>query len=417
MKRFSIVILNLCLMGCFLIGCGKSEDSQSSRTMVQSGKDELAGCPASADDAIYAQLARMGLCEGMTKNKDCIISVGTHEIELRDPEKCGEVLRQVTYRKALIGAMCSIALCVMDRDDLHSEDEIDTSCATTSSKQFFELPLYGLSVLTSAESYDAEDGVYEVALAVLWSKKSVARAESIVLGEATAAEQKPGSKSIVEWIDDNAARPCSTVFVDNVGDRWLVGSVLVDAAMRQYVENWCDVGGSTSIEWKLKAYVLDEISKLVACDVEFYRESSFYEKNQNTDKWNKLVKNYEHAIIGGPGENRVYQWNGESGEALKSTWRDGDELIMVGTFKDATEASVVFDKSSVKTGFRIHPENARLKWFKRKGINPVSKKEIEVWIGAIRCDDIDRGEKERMMRKLQETKLRTHRAESVLSLS
>ena len=412
MKRFSIVALSLGLIGCFLIGCGKSEDSQSSHIMAQSGKDELAGCPASAEDAIRAQLARMDLCEGITK--DYVICLGAHEIELRDPQKCDEVLRQVTYRKALIGAMCDIVRCVKpdvvtagDVDVVPAEIKDDTADGRSFCNLLFKSPLYGLSVLASAEHYDAEDGVYEVALAVLWSKKSAARAESIVSGEATAAEQKPGSKSIVEWIDDNAVRPCSRNFVDNVGDRWFVGSVLVDAAMRRYVENWFGVGGSASIEYKLKAYALDGISKLVACDVESCRESSSYyyhEGNRKADKWNRLVKYYEHMVVGNPGENRVYQWDGESGESLKSAWKDGDELIMAETFGDDTEASVVFEKSSVKTGFRIHPENARLKWFKRKVVSPVSKKEIEVWIGAIRCDDIDRGEKECMMRKLQEAK-------------
>lgn len=381
MKKIGLV----CLMalGCLMVGCDmRFGDDESADSIVKGG---------SALDAVNAKLAEKGLCEG--RSEDYVISVASYDIELKDPKELNEALRQVAYRKALVEAVCMIAEYGNERD-INKEDDMGGVT------MFFKLPLCGLAVLFSGESYDPATCVYQVAVAVQWTKKCASRSKAIALGEAIDAELAPGSKSIVEWVEENSASLGPRVFVDNAGDCWLIGSVFVDAAMRRYVERWFDGGGVASVEHKLRAYALDGISKLISIDVEFYTELKYLGENLSADKRREFVKHYDQEVFGMPDETGAYRRYEDDGgdtsmEVLKSTMRNGDEFRLADL-----NSSALFQKRIVRVNFHINPENPRLKWFTRKVINPISKKEIEVLIGTIRCNDIAVGERERQLKRI-----------------
>lgn len=192
--------------------------------------------------------------------------------------------------------------------------------------------------------------------------------------------------------------------MDNVGDRWMIGIVFVDDAMRRYMGKWFDGDGTEDVEYKLRAYALDGISKNICSKVMFCRESGMLFKNHDDNSRSDNNSNGSAGkFVGDRDETGAFQGNDVvSYEMLDSTWKKGDVLVMSsGWYGDAgDDVMTLHDKCSVCTDFRIDPRNARLKWFVRKTVNPISKKEIEVWIGAIRCNDITIGEKERQMKKI-----------------
>lgn len=86
-------------------------------------------------------------------------------------------------------------------------------------------PVMGASILLQAESWNAEEDEYEVAMLMVWSPKLEAAAKSIVTGENNPLKPKKG-KSVHDWLK---AQDLSTLigprtYVDKFGERWFIGA-------------------------------------------------------------------------------------------------------------------------------------------------------------------------------------------------
>lgn len=100
---------------------------------------------------------------------------------------------------------------------------------SSSVKMLSKMPLLGSSVLTQAESWDKEEKVYSVSLAVVWSPKLQENAVALVTGEAVPSSSK-GKFSPQEWL---AQQDLTTMigprrFTCNEGNNIFVGIAAVD---------------------------------------------------------------------------------------------------------------------------------------------------------------------------------------------
>lgn len=130
-----------------------------------------------------------------------------------------------------------------------------------------KMPLLGATVLTQAESWDKTEGVYEVAMAVLWSPKLQEEAKNLAAGTPEPSEKK-GKLSASEWAakQDILAMVGPRRFTDKNGN-----SIVVGVAAR-------DITGIPVVKIKPAKQLADtDAMKYVAtslmCDLEAFREA------------------------------------------------------------------------------------------------------------------------------------------------
>lgn len=130
-----------------------------------------------------------------------------------------------------------------------------------------KMPLLGATVLTQAESWDRTDGVYEIAMAVLWSPKLQEEAKALASGN-PAPSEKNGRLSAQEWVarQDLLAVVGPRRFTDKDGN-----AIVVGVAAR-------DLAGIPVVKMKPAKQLADtDAMKYVAtsllCDLEAFREA------------------------------------------------------------------------------------------------------------------------------------------------
>ncbi len=97
--------------------------------------------------------------------------------------------------------------------------------ASSSVATLAKAPIMGASILLQAESWNAEDEVYEVSTLMVWSPKLEQGAKSILTGEEYTL--KPKKKlSVQQWLDKQEAATLvgPRSYVDQNGDRWFIGA-------------------------------------------------------------------------------------------------------------------------------------------------------------------------------------------------
>lgn len=89
-----------------------------------------------------------------------------------------------------------------------------------------KMPLYGTTVLMQTESWDADGGRYEVAVALVWSKVLERSARAIATGENFKCKIKDSATSVREWLDKQnlATFLGPRQYVDNKGNRWFLAA-------------------------------------------------------------------------------------------------------------------------------------------------------------------------------------------------
>ncbi len=100
-----------------------------------------------------------------------------------------------------------------------------TEEAYSSVSAFAKAPILGASILAQSESYDADEGEYEVAVLMVWSPKLEKGATAIITGENYKPKPKNGT-TVQEWLkkQEIATMVGPRQFVDKSGERWFVGS-------------------------------------------------------------------------------------------------------------------------------------------------------------------------------------------------
>lgn len=138
---------------------------------------------------------------------------------------------------------------------------------TSSAKLLSSMPLLGATVLTQAESWDRTEGVYEIAMAVLWSPKLQQEAKALAAGNPEPSGKK-GRLSAQEWVakQDLLAVVGPRRFTDRDGN-----AIFVGVAAR-------DLAGIPVVKMKPVKQLADtDAIKYVAtsllCDLEAFREA------------------------------------------------------------------------------------------------------------------------------------------------
>jgi len=111
--------------------------------------------------------------------------------------------------------------------------------ATSMVETFAKAPIMGASILLQAESWNAEDDKYEVALLMVWSQKLEKAANAIITGETYPLKPKKGL-SVQDWLkkQELATLVGPRQYVDKDGERWFLGAYAMP------------VEGSSSLERK-----------------------------------------------------------------------------------------------------------------------------------------------------------------------
>lgn len=130
-----------------------------------------------------------------------------------------------------------------------------------------KMPILGAYVLLQAESWDKNEGVYEVAMAVVWSPKLEANALKLIQGDLTPSANK-GQFSVDDWVEQQYL-PCmigSRRITDNEGHSIYIG---IGAE---------DISGSVMNRKAKKALAdtdaIQAVARALISDADTYREAS-----------------------------------------------------------------------------------------------------------------------------------------------
>lgn len=131
-----------------------------------------------------------------------------------------------------------------------------------------KMPLLGASVLTQAESWDKNQGVFEIAMAVIWSPKRQEEAKNLAVGTPKPGE-KMGKFTAQEWLakQDLLAMVGPRRFIDNKGN-----TIVIGLAAR-------DLTGIPVVKQKPAMQLADTdamryVATALMCDLEAFRETS-----------------------------------------------------------------------------------------------------------------------------------------------
>lgn len=347
MMNRQIVLVVACAL--VLFGCSKEEKilaQEDGHSQEVSGKSSVA--LMSSEDIVKQRLSRLGINPGMNESSGTIVFVGTAaEENVVNASMVTEAIRQRIFRKAFESGLAEIAAYICT--------EVLDGKRTRATQQ-----LRGVMMLHFAEAYNAAEKTYDIAVAVVWFEKLSQVAADVCEGKPILAG-KPGRQSLAAWVKsvENVEMLLGGKwFVDDMGDRWIVGMVTKDGSMSSYLSQWVkdskearlfvgeEFGISDKEDYLLKMYALNWASRMVSDDVSVLRELG--DCNGSDDDFREEIK--------------------------------------------------------VNATFPLLQENDRVKWFERKFVNPLSQKEIEVLIAAVRCNDIAIGRKEYVDRRIAGTK-------------
>lgn len=88
-----------------------------------------------------------------------------------------------------------------------------------------KMPLYGSSVIMQTESWNKNNGKYQVAVMLCWSYAMERSARAIVTGEEYKVKSSASAKSVQDWLEDQnpAAMVGPRQYIDKDGNRWFLG--------------------------------------------------------------------------------------------------------------------------------------------------------------------------------------------------
>ncbi len=367
MKSKQIMLVIVCALA--LLGCSREEKIPAQEKGNSQRLAEKSSVAMSSEDVLNDRLSKRGIEIGMNKVSGALVVVGTAaEENVVNAAMVTEAIRQRIFRSAFESALAEAALFINTQIvDTKKEGVVSQSTAIKTTekgvvhfKEMAQGSLLGVNVFDFVEVFDDVSATYEISVAITWSEKS-SRLATDVSEAKTIPSGKAGGLSLAGWIksvESEMALLGGKWHIDDMGDRWIVGMVTKDGSMSSYLSQWVkdskearlfvgeEFGTSDKENYFLKMYALNWASRMLSDDVSVLREF------------------------------------GRAGES------DDD-------FREEIEVNATFP---------LLQENDRVKWFERKFVNPLSQKEIEVLIAAVRCNDIAIGRKEYVDRRIAGSK-------------
>ena len=304
MKRMCMLGCALTLGGLFVQVQAAPAGQDGASALVTKAEDlgpamGATGEGQSAEDAVQANLAKLGVGVGYIRKMQAIIAIGTAEVLVKDPanEKDFMLIRSAKANEAYLDAKAKVIQAIYT--ELSAEDRLavagefvdaeaeggkkpaasaePTTTQESTVKLLSKMPLLGSSVLTQAESWDAEGQVYSVSMAIVWSPKMQESALAQLSNGASVSMAK-GHFTPQEW----AARqsPATMIgprrFTDSEGNNIFVGIAAVDLTGKVKDRGWkkksADLWASRAVAFSL------------AGDLETYAEASRNLKEYDDDK-------------------------------------------------------------------------------------------------------------------------------------
>ncbi|MBQ6102481.1 MAG: hypothetical protein IJL06_02300 [Kiritimatiellae bacterium] len=222
MKR---LLLPAALAAFLLAGCGKPQPEPQSASRPPS-----ASPAGEARNFVAERLKELGVRPGFDEASGRIVAVGEAFESVRDPAaKPFAAVRERCLEEALHAAKFDI-LSALDMKVTVETSETDGGEGTADTAETIVLSvdgtLIGLRMLSMAESWN--DGVYEVAVAVGWSKKSLDAVSARLLAEEGTSLS---GEAVREWLGgkDPATLLGPEAFVDADGHLRMLGIGAADA--------------------------------------------------------------------------------------------------------------------------------------------------------------------------------------------
>lgn len=248
---------------------------------AKAGEPSLSG--AAFDESLVNAL------KGIDAAKLAGIAVGAVVDPAGTAEKAvGKAIEAASSGNGLVGVRDALATEVsstVEKANALPREPVNES--TSARSLLSKMPLLGATVLTQAESWDRTDGVYEIAMAVLWSPKLQEEAKALAAGTPEPSEKK-GKLSAQEWVarQDLLAVVGPRRFVDKDGN-----CIVVGIAAR-------DLAGIPVVKIKPAKMLADtDAMKYVAtsllCDLETFREAKqgLAEYADDTSKATESISN------------------------------------------------------------------------------------------------------------------------------
>lgn len=178
-------------------------------------------------------------------------------------------------------------------------------------KACFDLDMYGVHVLYQAESYDEDDGVYEVACAAVWSPKLQQRAILSLNGKKN-EKSKPGKLSLAEWLrgkavenDKGVSAIASMVgprqYTDDKGHQHILG--FAACTMPKNPRNRQREKEKTNLE--AEKIVLSSLYQETSGTQEKHDELLMYAGNEDAQRETDALGTYAKKLIGKTPERPV----------------------------------------------------------------------------------------------------------------
>ena len=242
MKHLPHIFLPAALLALLVAGCGGRKDAPDPGNL-EIGIDEDAlpeafdeGVPAepSAYDSIRTQLEANGLEPGYDASSGRLVSIGqfiSHEIANPAASSFAAV-RDHGLEKALHAAKFDILELIsanVESTEDSSKEPAGTPNKTNTTVVSVNETVTGLRMLAMAESWTPEEGgVYEVAVAVGWSKKSQ---DAVMARLLNGPDEALSHEAVTEWLDgkDLATMLGPAAFSDPDGNLRMLGIGAADS--------------------------------------------------------------------------------------------------------------------------------------------------------------------------------------------
>lgn len=217
MRKMRATFFTIRLLGCLL--------------MIFSGRS----CLADAESLLVSKLEKAGLAVGYDEERQRFVVVGTAEKHtgMLPVSDLFDKTRNDLGKQAALNArrelMYMLALQVRARDSVDAVYTAGRSLAEirTVIEQFSSLRIVGCKTLCTAESYDGESGVYQVAVALGWSSKVARDASNTVVADWARTDDEADYEA---WCNKNdlSSMIGGRDFTDEKGVRRYVGIGTVD---------------------------------------------------------------------------------------------------------------------------------------------------------------------------------------------
>ena len=152
-----------------------------------------------------------------------------------------------------------------------------------------KMPLLGAYVLLQAESWDKNNGEYEIAMAVVWSPKLEVNARKLIQGDLTPSANK-GQFSVDDWVEQQYL-PCmigSRRITDDEGHSIFIGIAAADISG--------SVSGRRAKEAHADTDAIQAVARAMFADVQTYREASRTYKEYNDDLSTGVERFVENTV-------------------------------------------------------------------------------------------------------------------------